>query len=677
MVPSPPLRIVICLVALLSLSTSAHSATLTVRQDGTGQFTTINAAKAAAVSGDIIEVGPGVYPEEVDFSFAVTLVSTDGAATTILDGENIRRILIFRAGAGSVVDGFTLRRGFQVSSGAALRVQLGARASARNCVFESNHVDFDGGAVICRDLGSQLDIADCTFRSNTADRYAGAVLIVESGIMTIDRCEFMENSAPWNGAIATNTGAVYHLSNSLFVGNLGDAAAIYSTESSPTISNNTFHANTGMNGSVQITFSNANFNRNIVSGNLGGPGLVAYANDTSGHSCNVYWNNSQGAVVGEPLGAGEVTGDPLFCGVLSGDFTISVNSPAAAAHSPCGQVIGAFPTACNTGTPPASLAPTILSIADVPNDQGNQVRIRWERAAYDAASQPYVITGYGIYRYQGQFLAGMKLPGGVRSSAKSPAIDGWDYIATVPARGDNIYQYVAPTLCNKPVGGDPCYSTFFVSAMTPDPLTYFDSEPDSGYSEDNLAPGAPPAFMVSTGASGAELAWEASEDGDVDHYRIYRLKGPAYPLPIPHNLVYSTPDLAWFDPAGLPQTHYVMTAVDVNGNESDPIEPEETAEDEGPIPVEFALRQNSPNPFNPTTRIGFDVPAGGGVVTIEIFDVAGRRVRNLLNEHRPAGTWSVEWDGTSDRGFDVVSGVYFCRLRAPGYEKALRMTLIE
>jgi hypothetical protein len=67
-------------------------------------------------------------------------------------------------------------------------------------------------------------------------------------------------------------------------------------------------------------------------------------------------------------------------------------------------------------------------------------------------------------------------------------LDGWDYIATVPARGDAIYQYVAPTLCDSSISGGMCWSAFFVSAMTPDPLTYFDSPVDSGYSLDNLAP---------------------------------------------------------------------------------------------------------------------------------------------------------------------------------------------
>jgi hypothetical protein len=413
--------------------------------------------------------------------------------------------------------------------------------------------------------------------------------------------------------------------------------------------------------------------RNLFVGNPSGSGLWLDGGAMT-RSCNLFWDNASD----NPVLPTEVELDPIFCGAVTGDFTISLQSPATPANSPCGQLMGAFPAVCDIAPPPPPVVePVILTITDVPNDQGNQVRIRWERCDYDASGDDVVITGYGIYRYQGAYLAGTKLPSGARTAMKGPAIDGWDFIATVPARGDDIYQVVAPTLCNKPVDGDPCYTTFFVSAMTPDPLVYFDSAPDSGYSVDNLVPGAPPAFVISVNDDGAELAWEAVDDGDFDHYRIYRLKGPAYPLPVAHNLVHSTTDLSWFDPAGLVHMHYVLTAVDVNGNESDPIQPGESFAEEGPIPVEFGLQQNSPNPFNPITRVAFSVPAGGGRVSIQIYDVAGRRVRNLLDEHRAAGFGSVTWNGTSDRGVKVASGVYFCRLRAPGYEKTIRMTLIE
>lgn len=74
------------------------------------------------------------------------------------------------------------------------------------------------------------------------------------------------------------------------------------------------------------------------------------------------------------------------------------------------------------------------------------------------------------------------------------------------------------------------------------------------------------------------------------------------------------------------------------------------------------LEQNHPNPFNPNTVIGYEIPAAGRV-TLGIYDVRGARVRVLVNESRPAGPQRVTWDGRDDSGAAVASGVYVYRLR--------------
>lgn len=96
-----------------------------------------------------------------------------------------------------------------------------------------------------------------------------------------------------------------------------------------------------------------------------------------------------------------------------------------------------------------------------------------------------------------------------------------------------------------------------------------------------------------------------------------------------------------------------------------------------PIPNRFALHANAPNPFNPVTTIGYDVPAGGAEVNITVYDVAGRRVRELVNERRAAGMWSVTWSGDDDRGQRVATGVYFYRMRAGGFTETRKMVLLK
>jgi subtilisin family serine protease len=94
------------------------------------------------------------------------------------------------------------------------------------------------------------------------------------------------------------------------------------------------------------------------------------------------------------------------------------------------------------------------------------------------------------------------------------------------------------------------------------------------------------------------------------------------------------------------------------------------------IPARNDLRQNFPNPFNPTTTIAYDL-ASGEVVTLAIFDVRGKRVRELVNGAQPPGRYRVDWDGRDERGQRVAGGVYFYRLEAGSYTKTRKMVLLK
>jgi flagellar hook assembly protein FlgD len=91
----------------------------------------------------------------------------------------------------------------------------------------------------------------------------------------------------------------------------------------------------------------------------------------------------------------------------------------------------------------------------------------------------------------------------------------------------------------------------------------------------------------------------------------------------------------------------------------------------------FRLGHNSPNPFNPVTSIDYDIPAGGGVVDISVFDVAGRRVATLYSGHHDPGTHSVTWNGRDSRGRSVASGIYFVRLDALEFSASRKMILLK
>lgn len=88
------------------------------------------------------------------------------------------------------------------------------------------------------------------------------------------------------------------------------------------------------------------------------------------------------------------------------------------------------------------------------------------------------------------------------------------------------------------------------------------------------------------------------------------------------------------------------------------------------------LSQNYPNPFNPTTTISFSI-AKSGHVNLVVFDVTGAVVRNLLSESRRPSQYRVLWDGRNNAGAPVASGVYFYRLKAPGFTSAKKMVLLK
>lgn len=94
------------------------------------------------------------------------------------------------------------------------------------------------------------------------------------------------------------------------------------------------------------------------------------------------------------------------------------------------------------------------------------------------------------------------------------------------------------------------------------------------------------------------------------------------------------------------------------------------------LPTEFALQQNVPNPFNPTTRIFFELPHATDV-QLNVFNILGQRVRTLVNEFLPAGKHEVFFDGRGDQNQILASGVYFYRLEAGEFRQSLKMTLMK
>ncbi len=93
-------------------------------------------------------------------------------------------------------------------------------------------------------------------------------------------------------------------------------------------------------------------------------------------------------------------------------------------------------------------------------------------------------------------------------------------------------------------------------------------------------------------------------------------------------------------------------------------------------PTALALAANYPNPFNATTAIRYALPAAGPVL-VEVYNMAGQRVRTLVNEVNAAGWHTAQWDGTDEQRRPAASGIYVYRMMAAGRIQAGKMTLIR
>jgi photosystem II stability/assembly factor-like uncharacterized protein len=100
------------------------------------------------------------------------------------------------------------------------------------------------------------------------------------------------------------------------------------------------------------------------------------------------------------------------------------------------------------------------------------------------------------------------------------------------------------------------------------------------------------------------------------------------------------------------------------------------------VPAEFGLSQNYPNPFNPTTSIKYQLPgvgtqpstrmAGKYFVSLRVYDMLGRSVATLVNEQKPSGIYSVQWNAEG-----LSSGIYFYRIQAGNFSETKKLILLR
>ncbi len=360
----------LALAAVLCWAAAAGADTYVVLPDGSGDVPTIAAALLMSTSGDLIELGDGVFhgPGNENLLLsgqAITLRSRSGnpAACVIdpeADGGAPGRAMIFSSGETSLtlIEGIGFRGGYlagetEAAAGGAV-LCVGSSPRFVNCRFWANEA-YLGGAVHCD--AATPGFEDCVFIGNIARWSGGALSSVNGAAPVLLNCSFRNNQASYGGGAIARDAAI-DLSGCIFTGNhavarggglyAGDHAAL--TLTACTLAWNS----SPLGGGLALIFqSSATLSNCIVAHSLEGEGIgLPWPGPELNLSCSDLHGNAGGDWIGElaaQLGqGGNIAEDPRFCGdAADADASLRADSPCLAGQSGCGDM-GALSVGCGS-----------------------------------------------------------------------------------------------------------------------------------------------------------------------------------------------------------------------------------------------------------------------------------------------------------------------------------------
>jgi len=289
----------------------------------------------------------------------------------------------------------------------------------------------------------------------------------------------------------------------------------------------------------------------------------------------------------------------------------------------------------------------------------------------------YAVSGIEVFvdithTWQGDLIVSLTSPGGVtvplhnRTGSSADDIYGWYPTELVPA--GNLDDFVG-------LETDGDWTLTVSDNASGDTGTL--NEWCMNFSYALPVPVGAGAMTASSGTDGVMLIWEY-EPSIVDAFHVYRrAEGETAQRLTSEALSDEDGRIEYVDtPYGFaPGTElYYSYSLVVDGRET-----ERGAEVKvlfNGAPTRFTMHRNYPNPFNPLTKIRFELPKPG-LVKLAVYDLSGRMVRTLLNENLPASIHESQWDGTDDQGRRVASGTYYFRLTADGKTAVQKAMLVK
>ncbi len=637
----PPLVVIVTLIAMLAGPAPLLATVHYVAQSG-GDFTTIKTAVNAAADGDTVLVAAGTYsgPSNTDIDPAgrnIVIVSESGPDATVIDcsgGAPYRRGVYYHSGEDttSVVDGFHFTSGVSVMGGGINCT--GASPLIRNCVFTGCGVAY-GGALYLNQ--SQAVVRDCSFLRNDVFVSGGAIWI-ENSTPVIASCVIDSCSA---GFIAG--GILIHEGGSTTVrdvtisncGSGGEGAGVYCQDAPSYFFGVEFIANTadstdggGLYANCDVTLEDCLFQDNYAGGD--GAGLYCIGATPSLADCDFVsnWSDAAGGGICADDAQLSITGGDLrsnFAAMGGGVFVSGAVLP---------QITGAGFAENEAVIMGGGIYGELLSLPFFTDCVfEDNTAVFGGAMALDASSggaiESCVFTGNSA-----ESGAALDIASGSDTAITSCTLSG---NAAVPGDGAIASTDSSPGIDHTIMAGTESGAAI-VCHGSPTPSTtrscvFGNAAGDSlcGDHSDNLF--SDPLFCD---AGGGDLGLHDDS--------------PCLPG-----------NNAWSELVGA----LVAGGCGPSTGVDEPIEQ-----------LGLALRPAHPNPFTSATTVRYHLPAGVGGATLDVYDVAGRLVRNL-ETRAVEGDHAVVWDGLDARGAALPSGVYFVRIRTPRETRESTVVLVR
>ena len=225
---------------------------------------------------------------------------------------------------------------------------------------------------------------------------------------------------------------------------------------------------------------------------------------------------------------------------------------------------------------------------------------------------------------------------------------------------------------------------------------------DHGYypATASIPPAAPKDVVLTDISAGTRISWDGLNDNtnsDFDYFKVYRktdpdIGGGRYPIWVSigttSNLYFDDTEFD-MNPSGTVEAWYKVITKDDSGvysNYSETVETDgyemaskkvhDPSNIDNPIPSNYKLVNNFPNPFNPSTTIQYGIPKTSHV-NIDIVNIQGKTVKTLVNDTQIAGWHTVDWNGLNTYGESTNTGLYLCVLRTKSQTYTLKLLYLK